>query len=333
MNVMNFGKGENLMMKRLLIALGALTMVGTAVAAAEEFRPTGSIKQEVRWYSDKEDIDAEGIRFTLAEGGVRFTENFYIDYRVRDFIRTHEGEGSNNKDIRTRLYYDHGYLGDTRIDVRQRLEVRSTQSYNRFSYTPEFNFAEYVPGFSTFKIRPVARYEDNNNGAKNEFRYGADLLTYLPIYSEGNIDFGVEFNLYGYYQDLGSNKEYTSDGAVKDSQTALDVELYTYFTYDLGNWNGINFAFYHELGVDPYTFYDRKIDVTNENGVKTRDYDSDLYLYNDFEIQFSYNVNDSTSIYGALAVEFANQQAYGNNGDTANYKWQAYPYIGWRTKF
>ncbi|GLI56076.1 hypothetical protein PM10SUCC1_15900 [Propionigenium maris DSM 9537] len=323
------------MMKRLLIALGALTMVGTAVAAAEEFRPTGSIKQEVRWYSDKEDIDSEHIRFTLAEGGVRFTENFYIDYRVRDYIRNHSDEGSNTKDMRTRLYYDHGYLGDTQIDVRQRLEVRSTQSYNRFSYTPEFNFAEYVPGFSTFKVRPVARYQDDNNGNTTLVRTGADLLTYLPVYSEGNIDFGVEFNTYFRYDETkGPNRYYTSGGSQKDSQTAVDIELYTYFTYDLGTWNGVNFAFYHELGVDPYTFYDRKIDVTDADGNRTGDsYDSDLYLYNDFEIQFSYNVNDSTSIYGALAVEFANQQAYGNDGDTGNYKWQAYPYIGWRTKF
>ena len=323
-------------MKKLLIALGALTMIGTTVAAVEEFQPTGSMKQEIRWYSDKEDIDAEGIRFTLAEGGVRFTENFYIDYRVRDFIKTHSDEqGSNNKDLRTRLYYDHGTLGDTQIDVRQRLEVRSVSgSYNRFNYTPEFDFAEYVPGFSTFKLRPAVRYTDDDNGNKKETRYGADFLSYLPVYSSERVDFGVEFNLYAYKQDLGAGSEYTSGGTVEDSQKALDVELYTYFTYDLGTYNGVNFAFYHELGVDPYTFYDRKIDVTDENGNRTGDdYDSDLYLYNDFELQFSYAVNNATSIYGALAVEFANAQSYGNDGSTANYKWQAYPYIGWRTKF
>lgn len=321
-------------MKRLLIALGALTMIG-ATAAAEEFRPTGSLKQEIRWYSDKEDIDAEGIRFTLAEGGIRFTENFYADYRVRDFIRTHEGEGSNNKDLRTRLYYDHGYLGDTQIDVRQRLEIRSvSNSYNRFNYTPEFDFAEYIPGFSTFKLRPAVRYTDDDNGNKREVRYGTDLITYLPVYSGERTDFGVEFNLYAYRQELGAGHTYTSGGTLEDEQTALDVELYTYLTYELGTWNGINFALYHEFGVDPYTFYDRKVDVTDSNGNRTGDtYDSDLYIYNDFEIQFSYDVNGSTSIYGALAVEHANAQSYGNNGDTGNYKWQAYPYIGWRTKF
>jgi len=321
-------------MKRLLIALGALTMVSSVAVAEEEFRPTGSLKQELRWYSDKEDIDAEGIRFTLAEGGVRFTENFYVDYRVRDFIKTHsDDQGSNNKDLRTRLYYDHGTLGDTQIDARQRLEIRSVgDSYNRFNYTPEFDFAAYIPGFSTFKLRPAVRYQDNDNGDKNEFRYGADMLTYLPVYSSDKVDFGVEFNLYAYRQELGSGKQYTSGGSAEDEQTALDVELYTYLTYELGSWNGINFALYHELGIDPYTFYDRKVDVTDSNG-NTSDYDSDLYVYNDFEIQFSYDVNGSTSIYGALAVEHANAQSYGNNGDTANYKWQAYPYIGWRTKF
>ena len=303
--------------------------MATSVVATEEFIPTGSVKQEIRWYSDKEDIDSEGVRFTLAEGGIRFTENFYIDYRVRDFIKTHNDQGSNTKDLRTRLYYDHGTLGDTDIDVRQRLEVRSTQNYNRFNYTPEFNFAEYVPGFTTFKLRPAIRYQDNNNGEKQEFRYGGDFLSYLPVYSDDKFDLGVEFNLYAYKQDLGTNYTYTSDGTLEDSQKGLDVELYVYATYELGNWNGVDFALYYEFGMDPYTFYDRKVDVTDSR----ENYDSDLYIYNDFEIQFSYAVNTSTSIYGALAVEHANNQTYGNNGDTGNYKWQAYPYIGWRTKF
>jgi len=315
-------------MKKLLIALGALTMFG-ATAAAEEFRPTGSLKQEIRWYSDKEDRDAEGVRFTMAEGGVRFTENFYADYRVRDNIRYHSGEGSNAKDIRTRLYFDHGTLGDTQIDVRQRFGVESNANKNTFYYTPEFDFAEYVPGFSTFKVRPVARYQDDNNGNKVESRYGADFLTFLPFsFDAVPGEFYLETNFYFYKSDFGAEHGYTSGGTAEDSQTTLDVEVYAGYELPLGEWNGINFAFFYELGIDPYSFYDRKIDVTGTND----NYDSDLFLYNDFEIQFSYDVNGSTSIYGALAAEFANTNS-GNNGDTANYKWQAYPYIGWRTKF
>ncbi len=105
-------------MKKLLIALGALTVLGTT-AFAEEFRPTGSLKQELKWYGDKEEVDAENLRFTLAEGGMRFTENFYIDYRVRDYIQYKSDEGSDTKEMRTRLYYDHGYVGDSKVFWRE----------------------------------------------------------------------------------------------------------------------------------------------------------------------------------------------------------------------
>lgn len=313
-------------MKKLLIALGALTLMG-ATAAANEFRPTGSLKQEIRWYSDKEDVDAEGFRLTLAEGGIRFTENFYADYRVRDFIRTSDEVGSNTKDIRTRLYYDHGTLGDTQIDVRQRLEIRSTQSYNRFSYTPEFNFAEYIPGFSTFKLRPVLRYEDDNNGNTTLVRTGADMLTYLPVYSGERTDFGVEFNTYFRYDEFKGENRNTQNIEGSDNNVAVDVEVYTYLSYELGEWNGVNFGLYHEFGLDPYTWYDRNIAADQRDRNNT---DQTWTIYNDFELQFSYDVNGSTSIYGALAVEHANTKGQEYASD---FKWQAYPYIGWRTKF
>ncbi len=342
MNVMNFGKGENLMMKRLLIALGALTMVGTAVAAAEEFRPTGSVKQEIKWFGDKEEVDGEYLRLTLAEGGVRFTENFYIDYRVRDQIKYKDEDvsGSNTKDLRTRLYYDHGYLGDTQIDVRQRLEIRSTQTYNRFTYTPEFDFGEYVGFADSLKLRPSFRYQDDNN-ANNTYKHvGADFL-YYKGFATGKHDLGFEFNVYTrfydseylYNNDKGTDASENGNPNTKDSNFATDVEFYIYYTYDLGQYNGVDFAFYYEFGLDPYTFYDRKIDIVEgEKGSEkvVDDKSSDWTVYNDFELQASYKVNDSTSIYGAIAVEHANNKG---NDHASDFKWQPYAYVGWRTKF
>ncbi len=327
-------------MKRLLIALGALTVVSSAAVAAEEFKPTGSVKQEIRWYGDKEEVDSQGIRFTLAEGGVRFTENFYIDYRVRDYIRYHSDEGSNTKDLRTRLYYDHGYLGDTKIDVRQRLEVRDSQDKNRFTYTPEFNFADYFNAgdnfaVDTFVLRPSFRYQDDNNANESYKHVGADFLSVYTV-GQNTIpgELVLEFNIYTRFYD----QDYVSDNAkgttlanakTEDSNFATDVEFYIYYTYNLGQYNGVDFAFYYEFGLDPYTFYDRKVD-TVEGGVVTESYDEEWTVYNDFELQASYKVNDSTSVYGAIAVEHANNEGRDQSSD---YKWQPYAYVGWRTKF
>lgn len=335
-------------MKKILIGLFALTAVSAVANETHSFKstesffkPTGSLKQEIKWYGDKEEVDGEQIRFTLAEGGLRFTENFYIDYRVRDYMKYKEDDGgSNTKDLRTRLYYDHGYLGDTKIDVRQRLEVRSTQDYNRFTYTPEFDFAEYFSFADTFKLRPSLRYKDDND-ANNSYKHiGADFLYYKGLTS-GNHDLGIEFNIYTRITDeeyLYDNKKGTpaAEGDTpntKDGNFSTDVEFYIYYTYDLGSYNGIDLAFYYEFGLDPYTFYNRKVDVVDgEEGSETvvDSYGSTWVVYNDFELQASYKVNEATSIYSAIAVEHANNKGQDHSSD---YKWQPYAYVGWRTKF
>ena len=324
-------------MKRLLIALGALTAVATTVAA-EDFRPTGSVKQEIRWYGDKEEKDAEGLRFTMAEGGIRFTPNFYIDYRVRDYIRYNSDEGSNTKSLRTRLYYDHGTLGDTQITTRQRFGVESDADKNVYYYTPEFSFTNYFEGsenyeLSTFTVRPVARYHDDNNANKAVTRFGADILTVHSFPSVPG-DLAIEFNTYFRYDDAG---DFASDNGVgnpatktEDSRIAVDVELYAYYSTDSVSWNGIDFNLYYEFGMDPASFYDRKVDVVDANDVVTDDYDVNYVFYNDFELQASYAVNSSTSVYGAIAAEYANQ---GTQDRASDWKWQPYAYVGWRTKF
>jgi len=314
-------------MKKLLLALGALTLVSSVAMAADEFRPTGSFKQEIRWYGDQEEVDAEGLRFTMAEGGVRFTEKFYADYRVRDYIRYHSDEGSKTKDIRSRLYYDHGQLGDTKITTRERLEIRSTSSYNRFTYTPEMNFSNYFGGgefFSvdTVKVRPALRYQDDNNANKAYTSAALDILTSYSFPSVPG-DLGFDFNVYaGWLED--SSATYKGEGI--SDELAAWIEVYAWYGLDLGTWNGVDFTAYYEFGLDPLKLYEEERDTAD--GTDT--FDQDWTIYNDFELQASYAVNASTSIYGAIAAEFANTEG---EDQASNFKWQPYAYVGWRTKF
>ncbi len=337
-------------MKKLLIALGALTVLGTT-AFAEEFRPTGSLKQELRWYGDKEDVDAEQLRFTLAEGGMRFTENFYIDYRVRDYIKykSNEEDSSNTKELRTRLYYDHGYVGDSKVFWRERVEIKSTQDYNLVNYTPEFNFADYLPVTDNFKadvftLRPSFKYKDDNE-ANNTYKHvGGDFLSVYTVGQDvipGSLQ--LEFNLYtaftsedDFYSD-NSKGTSVNDAKTEDSNFTLDVEFYIYYTYNLGQYNGVNFDFYYEFGSDPSTFYDKKVDSVDDKGtdnkgddVISNSYDKNYVFYNDFELQASYALNESTSLYGAIAVEYANNEG---RDQASDWKWQPYAYAGWKTKF
>ncbi len=326
-------------MKKLLLLLGAFTLVGSA-AMADEFRPTGSVKQEIRWYGDKEEVDAEGLRFTMAEGGVRFTENFYVDYRVRDYI-SYKGtedatgkrvkEGKNSKEIRTRLYYDHGQLGNTEITVRERFGVEGKSDANKFYYTPEFSFKNYVEGNdyivpATLTLRPEFKYNDDNNANYSSKSIGGAFLS-VWAFPQVPGDLSIEFNVYSYKQYYAADQNL--DGGQHDDNWLTDVELYAYYSTDSVAWNGIDFNFYYEFGMDPATFYDRKVDVVA--GGNDDSYDSNWVFYNDFELQASYAVNESTSVYGAIAAEFANQNT--TDKSVSDWNWQPYAYVGWKTKF
>ncbi len=312
-------------MKKTLLLLSSLLALGST-AFANEFRPTGSIKQEIRWFGDKEEINSETLRFTLAEGGVRFTEKFYIDYRVRDFMRYHSDEGSNTKDVRTRLYYDHGFLRDSKTTSRQRLEVRSTANYNRFTYTPELNFSKYFePGkyysLDSIKIRPALRYQDDNNAGKAYTSAAVDFLTSSSFPAVPGY-LGFDFNVYAGYLD----DNYTKNGKNESGEAAAWIEFYLFYEYQLGSLHGVDFAAYYEFGLDPLKLFEDDRDSTQRSGT----FDRTINIYQDFELQASYKVNDSTSIYGAIAVEHANQK---NQQYVSDFKWQPYAYFGWRTKF
>jgi len=296
-------------MKRLLIGLGALTVVGSSAVAAEDFRPTGSIKQEVRWYGDQEENEKEGLRLTLAEGGIRFTEKFYIDYRVRDFIRYKGDEGSNNKYMRTRLYYDHGKLGDTEITMRQRGGVTSSSSSdsNSYYYTPEFSFKEYfTPGeyleVTEFKVRPTFEYKDDNNAGMVSKQVGLDFLSEYSLTTPVPGDIELEANIY-----------YKAKHQAEDD---TDVELYAYYTLPLGSAAGMDFTFFNELGYE-FTVTEGESSFTSEN------------LYNEVALKVSYKVNSSTSVYGGVSGEFTNA----TDDELSDFKWQPWTYVGWRTKF
>ncbi len=293
-------------MKKLLLLLGAVSLVGSA-AMAEDFRPTGAVKQEVRWYGDKDNTDSQQVRFTLAEGGVRFTDKFYTDYRVRDYMRYHKNEGKNSKELRTRLYYDHGTLGNTKITTRERFGVEGDSGKNKFYYTPEFNFKNYFPvgehfEVTKFSLRPEFVYVDDNNAEMGSRAAGASIVS---TYSVKNL---VPGSL-----DLEANAYFKNN---HEANNTTDYELYAYYSLPIGSASGVDFGFYNELGWESTQTEGESV-FTSEN------------LYNDSELQASYALNTSTSLYGALAVEYSNYAS----DQLSDFKFQPYVYVGWKTKF
>ncbi len=224
----------------------------------------------------------------------------------------------------------------------ERVEIKSTQDYNLVNYTPEFNFADYLPVTDNFKadvftLRPSFKYKDDNE-ANNTYKHvGGDFLSVFTVGQDtipGSLQ--LEFNIYTAFTDqddfYSDNDKGTSttNAKTEDSNFTVDVEFYAYYTYNLGQYNGVDFNFYYEFGMDPASFYDKKVDVVNDSDEIEDSYDKNWVFYNDFELQASYALNESTSLYGAVAVEYANQDT---QDEVGNWKWQPYAYMGWKTKF
>ena len=295
----------------------------------EEEVPKNYINQNIRLNSDAQD---GLVRLTLGEGYMHFNERVWMTYRLRKFNDTNgdKNPAFEGSDLRFRLYYGVGKIGEG-IEAHHRFEYRSiTDSYDRVKWNYEINFAERLgmkePG-EYFVVRPLLGWASNKIDSKgNDYD---SVITGL----EGLVSFKVwrewyfQFNAYGQYH-FNFGDEYEERYGV-DNVAVLSLEAYLLNEtkiFDLGKDTSLNF--YFEGGFDPANFYEKKHEFTTSEGRES--FEQQYSLYAMPELNIKHKLESGFTLKGAIGMESRNQRG---NDEISDYNNQVYFSIGWETRY
>lgn len=330
----------------------------------EGFRPNGYVDLQYRYYGDTEgngdgtSVDKwnknnnySRIQF---QGNINMTEKQNLEWRIRGYNSLDEesdiaGSKANGTETRLRYFYDHGYLGDSKIDLTSRLHYQNDADtdYQTVQYQARFDFAEYMFNNDVIKtdyfvLAPKYGYawgDDNSSDYDNQL--GIDLYTWhtLPW------NFSVEFNLYTTQHFYGQD-HYFDGGRDKDDQEfGVDMEFYIYNTTNLYTNGRFSLDFGFEGGYDDYNWSNKEQWGTgikvNDNGRPVMDGNEQLEVGQDdtnYElyalpyIQANYAVSDDMTVYAAVGAEYRDW-AVNNEHSASHWRWQPTAWAGFKTTF
>ena len=304
----------------------------------EGFRPNGSIDLQYKYYGDTEGQNEgswhEGTNNysrTQLSGAVQMTENQKLEFRVRDYNSLNESEGKYGREsgteTRLRYYYNHGNLGDSKVNLTSRVEYKDkTDETQYIEYQPRFDFAEYLFNNDFIKttkavVAPKYRYtwgagngDDYNNQVGADLEYTADL----PF------GFDIELNVYNTYTSYGAEQVFTSEDEKTtkkyDDNFTTDVELYLHFNANLYTNGKYSLDLGTEWGYDPYNAYNEKTD------------ERDYYLKADQWLTLNYAATEFVNVYLTGGAEYGNFTRT-HEGCATNWRWQPYVTAGFNVAF
>ena len=343
----------------------------------EGFRPNGYVDLQYRWYGDTEgqnhDFDATSPRATGNDAWntannysrtqlitkINMTENQALEARIRNYnnldketTAADELTGAVGDDrtsmggtqVRLRYFYDHGLVGDSKVDLTSRLEYRDNgddDDSQYVEYQAQFNFADYLFNndfvkTTNFQVAPKYRYAwgaDNSSDYDNQV--GVDLYTM----HEFPLGFSFELNLYATQHFYGQDQSFDGGSKLEDKNFTVDMEAYIYNTTNLytnGNYS-VDFGF--EGGYDAYQWsqekkFGTKVAATDMvAGAKAAGTQNAKYsLYALPYIQLSYQATEFTTIYAAAGAEYRDW-AINSQNSASNWRWQPTAWAGFKTTF
>ena len=339
----------------------------------EGFRPNGYVDLQYRWYGDTEGQnfdngkDTEGkvgdawntannySRLQL-QGKINMTENQALEYRVRNYNNLSGDDAkhtSNDTETRLRYFYNHGNLGDSKVNLTSRLEYKDVidpANQQHVEYQARFNFAEYMFNSdfvktTDFTVAPKYRYvwgSGNNDNYDNQI--GADLYTMheLPW------GFSFEFNVYATQHFYGQDQFFDAGEKMDDKNFTVDVEAYIYNTTNLYTNGNVSVDFNFEGGYDAYSwsqekkfgaprgdenskYYEEYVKANPEGkGVGTENAKYSVYALP--TIQLNYQATPNVLLYAAAGAEYRNWAVTSENS-ASNWRWQPTVFAGFKTTF
>ena len=308
----------------------------------EGFRPNGNVDLQYRYYGRTEKNNGESAkdwngsnnysRLQL-NGKIQMTENQSLEYRVREYNELDKETGLQNgagdTQVRLRYFYNHGNLGDSKVNFTSRVEHHDKGSNQSIGYQARFNFAEYL--FSNdfvkttdFTVAPKYDYWwSDDNSSNYDSQVGVDLYTFheLPL------GFSTEFNVYAtqhYYGDRAEGA--VTENGREDKNFTVDVEAYLYHSLPLYSNDKLSIAFNNEGGYDAYNWSKEKTFGETKKG------HSQYSVYLTSTIQADYQVTPNLVTYVAAGAEYRNWQKV-HESCASNWRWQPTVWAGFKTTF
>ena len=317
----------------------------------EGFRPNGYVDLQYRYYGEAEELNYKNNDVnnnygrTQLLGKINMTEKQSLEYRVRSYndwnsATNKDNRGEKGTQTRLRYFYDHGNLGDSKVDLISRLEYKKdTDDVQSLEYQARFNIADYLFNndfikTTSFTFAPKYKYKWSSNTDNYENILGLDLFTMnqLPL------GFSFEFNLYGDQHFYGERKATGVTNTVKNN-TSLTMEAYLYNTTNLYANDDVSVDFYFEGGFDPYKWNSEKIQRTLKVGatdkIDTANYN---YYHNSYQVYAypqliaNYKITPNLNVYTSLGAEYRNW-AYTSEKSAKDWRWQPTAVVGFRTTF
>ena len=345
----------------------------------EGFRPNGYVDLQYRWYgdtegqnedykgnkfADKAGYDSEGNKINVGDetpgnknwntknnysriqllGKINMTENQSLEYRVRTYDDLDKEDGRNSisgTDTRLRYFYNHGYLGDSKVNLTSRVHYRNyghDDDSQELEYMARFNFAEYMFNSdfvktTDFTVAPKYAYSwGDGNSSDYDNQIGADLYTMheLPL------GFSFEFNVYATQHFYGQDQYFDGGKTKEDKNFTVDVEAYIYNTTNLYTNGNVSVDFNFEGGYDAYSwsqekkFGTKKWDAENKGAAGTDDTKYSLYALP--TVQLNYQATPNVKLYAAAGAEYRDW-AVANGNSATNWRWQPTVFAGFKTTF
>ena len=340
----------------------------------EGFRPNGYVDLQYRWYGDTEGQNedftpipektegngkwngANNYSRLQLQGKINMTEKQALEYRVRNYNNLSGDDAkhtSNDTETRLRYFYNHGNLGDSKVNLTSRLEYKDVidpANQQHVEYQARFNFAEYMFNSdfvktTDFTVAPKYRYvwgSGNNDNYDNQI--GADLYTMheLPW------GFSFEFNVYATQHFYGQDQFFDAGEKMDDKNFTVDVEAYIYNTTNLYTNGNVSVDFNFEGGYDAYSwsqekkfgaprgdenskYYEEYVKANPEGkGVGTENAKYSVYALP--TIQLNYQATPNVLLYAAAGAEYRNWAVTSENS-ASNWRWQPTVFAGFKTTF
>ena len=304
------------------------------------FRPNGYVDLQYRWYGETEGQEnGEGwagetnYSRTQLQGKINMTEKQSLEYRIRNYNSTtsHEATGKSKTDTRLRYFYNHGNLGDSKVNFTSRIHYRDRDDVSgaqEVEYQARFNFAEYMFNndyikTTNFVVAPKYKYvwdAANDNGYDNRLGFDIASMHELPY------GFSFELNFYVDQHFYGKDQKFDGDTKLKDKNFTVDMEAYLYNTTNLYTNGNVSVDFNFEGGYDAYNWSQEK-----KFGESKTD-DAAYSLYALPTIQVNYQATPSVKVYAAAGAEYRDW-AIDNQNSAKNWRWQPTVFAGFRASF